>query len=186
VADFVDRLARALLAAPAGGFLSHPPSFDGRSGLGIPGISGIPRPRAADAVVSAQAPELQGDEVHFFALPDGVLIVDEDEPDGALTPLADAIEAVIPPSYRAEGLRRDDRVWAASAIRNAAIELPSDTPGELIEVTRFEGERQLLVDGERAPDDGLEQLDDLAGGDDFALRAERLDETWWAISLGRL
>ena len=46
--------------------------------------------------------------MHFTSLPDGTLLVEEDVPDGALSPLADAIEASINPPYYAEGVRRDD------------------------------------------------------------------------------
>ena len=59
----------------------------------------------------------RGDIVHFVALPDGTLVVEEDEPDAALTPLADAVETSIPPPYRAEAVRRGPEAWAVAASR---------------------------------------------------------------------
>ena len=72
----------------------------------------MPRARKWDAVVTTDAPALQGDAVHFAALGDGSLILDEDQPDGALAPLADALETRLAPPYRAEGVRRDGTLWA--------------------------------------------------------------------------
>ena len=41
-------------------------------------------------------------------LPDGTVLVEEDVPDGALTPLAEAIEQELEPPYRATAIRRED------------------------------------------------------------------------------
>jgi hypothetical protein len=73
------------MGAQAAGFLSTPPGLDGDPGLGIPGFTGVARAREWDAVESANAPDLRGDEVHFVAVddPDRTVIVDEDEPTGA-------------------------------------------------------------------------------------------------------
>jgi hypothetical protein len=77
------------------GLSSEPPGWDGEQ-RGEPGIHGVPRPRRWDAVATTAAPGLRGEIVHFVALPDGTLVVEEDEPDDALTPLAHAVEASIP------------------------------------------------------------------------------------------
>ena len=53
------------------------------------GVHGMSRPRTWDTVATVEA-ELPGDEVHFVALEDRTLVVDEDVPDDALAPLADA------------------------------------------------------------------------------------------------
>lgn len=94
------------------------------------GIHGVHRQREWDAVVTAQA-ELPGDAVHFAALPDGTLLVDEDVPDGALTPLADALEATVAPPYRAQAVRRGERVWAVGAKRIAVRAFPGHEEDEL-------------------------------------------------------
>ena len=51
---------------------------------GNTGIHGVPRPRRWDAVASAEASGLSGDELHFIALPNGDLVVEEDEPPDTL------------------------------------------------------------------------------------------------------
>ena len=53
MADQFRRVGKALMGSTAGGFLATPPGFDGDPGLGIPGISGVPRAREWDAVDSA-------------------------------------------------------------------------------------------------------------------------------------
>ena len=110
------------------GFLSAPPDEFGRpSPLGEVGVHGVARPRRWDAVVSVDA-ELPGDEVHFAALPDGTLLVDEDVPDGALVPLAEAVEQMLAPPYRAEGVRRGEGVWAVAANTDRGASVPRATP----------------------------------------------------------
>jgi hypothetical protein len=124
------RLA-GLMHGLADGFLSAPPDEFGRpSPFGEVGLHGVPRAREWDAVASVAA-ELPGDEVHFTSLPDGTLIVDEDVPDGALSPLADAIEATINPPYYAEGVRRDEAVWAVGAKRIEVRAFPGHDEDEL-------------------------------------------------------
>lgn len=94
------------------------------------GIHGVARPRVWDVVASAEA-DLPGDEVHFAALPDGTLVVDEDVPDGALLPLAEAVEATVQAPYRAEGVRREERVWAVGARRIEVRAFPGQEGDEL-------------------------------------------------------
>jgi hypothetical protein len=106
------------------GFLTAPPDMFGKpTPLGEVGVHGVPRARRWDVVASARA-DLPGDEVEFAALPDGTLIVDGDVPDGALAPLAEAIEATLAPPYRAEAVRRDGGVWAVAAKRITLREFP--------------------------------------------------------------
>jgi hypothetical protein len=124
------RLA-GLLHGLADGFLTAPPDeFGNPSPLGEVAVHGVPRARRWDVVASARA-ELPVDEVHFAALPDGTLIVEEDVPDGSLTPLAEAIEATLTPPYRADGVRREDDVWAIAASRIRVREFPETEDDEL-------------------------------------------------------
>ena len=96
------------------------------------GIHGVPRPRRWDAVGSSDAPGLAGDEVHFVALPNGDLVVDEDAPPDTLSPLAEAVEETLAPPYRAEAVRRDGDSWAVAARRIEVADL--DAPGDEIEL----------------------------------------------------
>jgi hypothetical protein len=159
---------------------AEPPGWDGEP-RGEPGIHGVPRSRQWDTVVSAEAPRLKGDSVHFAALEDGTLVVDEDEPDDSLTPLAEAIESSIPPPYRAEGVRRTPTTWAVAASRIQVVRATglSGDHAELV-VTR-EG-RTLHVDGKatlgRAP--ALERIGE-GEGVEYVVRADRLDGDLWEV-----
>ena len=115
----------------ADGFLSAPPDAFGRpSPLGEVAFHGVHRPRQWDTVASAVA-ELPGEEVHFTALPDGTLLVEEEVPDGSLSPLAEAVEASVQPPYRAEGVRRSERIWAVAAKRIEVRSFPGQAEDEL-------------------------------------------------------
>ena len=152
---------------------------------GATGIHGVPRPRRWDAVASAEAPGLKGDDVHFVALPDGDLVVDEDEPDDTIRALAEAVEQTIEPPYRAEGVRREGDVWAVGARRVQVAELESQ--GDELEVVVSGGERTLVIDGERGfgsvPE--LERLGDPLGPA-YVVRARRLDDRLWEVEASPL
>jgi len=131
------RLA-GLMHGVADGFLSAPPDEFGRpSPLGEVALHGVPRAREWDMVASVQA-ELPGYEIHFTALPDGTLLVEEEVPDGVLTPLAEAIESSLNPPYYAEGVRRDGSVWAVGGKRIRVRSFPEHEEDEL----------ELVEDGE--------------------------------------
>lgn len=169
------KLGRALETAQPEGFDVDPAELTrDAAGVGLPAIHGVARPRRWDAVVSAESPGLAVDEVHFVALPDGTLVVDEEVPDGSLAPMADAVEQQISPPYRAEGVRRDGDLWAIAATEIAIVEL-AEVSGDVIELAVTDDERSLLVDG--APAFGsLPSLERVAADlDAYVIRAERLD-----------
>ena len=123
--------AAGLLHGLADGFLSAPPDAFGKpSPLGEVAFHGVHRPREWDTVASARA-ELPGDEVHFTALPDGTLLVEEDVPDGSLSWLAEAVEASVQPPYRAEAVRRSEGIWAVAAKRIEVRAFPGHEEDEL-------------------------------------------------------
>ena len=164
---------------------SEPPGWDGEQ-RGEPGIHGVPRARRWDAVATATAGGLRGDTVHFAALPDGTLVVDEDEPDDSLAPLADALEATLSPPYRAEAVRRGPDRWAVAGRRVEVVAEPT-LEGEEAELVVTAGDRSLVVDGlrrlARAP--ALEA----AGarlGPEFVVRATRLDGELWEVEASPL
>jgi hypothetical protein len=142
------------------------------------GIHGLQRAREWDAVVTVDAPELEGTRATFVALPSGDLVVDEG-PDG-LAPLATAIERELQPPYRAEAVRRDDGLWAVAARRIEVVELPG-VAGEEIELTAHGGERTMLVDGERAFG-GMPALE----RPDHVVRAHRIDGELWEVDAAPL
>jgi hypothetical protein len=136
--------------------------------------------------VAADAPLLQGDLVHFVALPDGTLVADEDEPDDSLGPLADAVEARLPPPYRAEAVRRGAERWAVAASRIQVAEV-SGLAGDDAELVATENGRVLTVDGrpQFGSSPALERLGE-AVGREFAVRAKRLDGDLWEVEASPL
>ncbi|HKG43272.1 MAG TPA: hypothetical protein VKB10_03375 [Gaiellaceae bacterium] len=159
---------------------AEPPLVDPGPHWGATGIHGVPRPRRWDAVASAEAPNVSGDELHFVALPNGDLVVDEDTPEDSLAPLAEAIEDAVEPPYRAEAVRQRGGVWAVAAQRVRVAEFEAD--GEAIELVNAGEGRTLTLDGARSfgsiPE--LERLG-LEQGEHHVVRARRLDGDLWEI-----
>ena len=160
--------------------------FDPGSRWNEVGIHGLHQTREWDAVVSAEAPGVSGEEVDFVAAPDGVLIVDEDVPGGSLTPLAQAVEEAIDAPYRAHGIHRGGAVWTVGALRIDVVALPAGFAGGELELVSREGQRTLHVDGRPAfePPPELEALAPREG--DYVIRARRLDATLWEAEVDRL
>jgi hypothetical protein len=162
-----------------------PPAIDPDHSLWrIAGIHGIPRAREWDAVLTAIAPDLPGDETDFVALPDGTLFTDEDLPAGALEPIAEAFGGLIDPPYHAVALRQDEDVWSAGAMRVAVVEVPEEVDGDQVDLVVNDGERKMLVDEaeSRAEIPSLENFAAQQFGS-FVVHASRLDETLWEVSV---
>ena len=147
-------------------------------------VHGIPREREWDAVASAQAPDLPGEEVEYVALGDGTLVVDEDVPDGSLSPLAEALEGLIGPPYHGYAFWQEDDVWAVAAKRVHVVEVPEDVPGDEVQLSVNDGARSTVVDGEesRAEIPSLETFASQQFGS-FVLRASRLDDLLWEVTV---
>jgi hypothetical protein len=168
------------LTEPVPSLAADTPGWDGEQ-RGEPGIHGVPRARRWDTVASAEAPALKGDTVHFVALADGTLVVDEDEPDGALASLADAVEQAIPPPYRAEAVRKGPEAWAVAASRIAIAQIPGLT-GEQAELTSTREGRVLRIDGRTTMGSAreLERLGETEGAE-YVVLAKRLDGDLWEV-----
>jgi hypothetical protein len=149
------------------------------------GIHGVHRAREWDLVSTVAAPELQGDAVDFVALPDGSLLVEEEQGDATLESLAAVVEQKLQPPYRARGARQTDVLWAVSARRIETARF--DAEGERIELTETADGKILRVDG--MPVFGsipaLEQLGEPAGPS-YAVHAERLDADLWEVRVAAL
>jgi hypothetical protein len=150
-----------------------------------PGIHGIAREREWDAFATVAAPELQGTEVAFDVLPDRTLLVDG-EADEPLTPLAEAIERDMQPPYRARAVRQSDELWAVAARKIDVLRLP-DRDGDSLELSVHGDQHDLIVDGAREFG-GVPQLETLAQSRhrEYVVRAERLDEDWWEVTVDPL
>jgi hypothetical protein len=152
------------------------------AGAAIPGVMGVGPGKTYDAVVAAHAPDLTGDAVTFVALEDRTLVVDEDVPEGSLSPIADALEHMISPPYRAAAGRTDGDAWTAVAESVRIVEL-RDVAGDEVDLSVVDGERTLTVDGESTIRP-LAALDDLAAAyDSVALHAERVDGDLFAVDV---
>jgi hypothetical protein len=164
---------------------AQPPGWDGEQ-RGEPGIHGVPRARRWDTVATVDVPGLAGDAVHFVALPDGTLLVEEDEPDGALAPLADAVEERLPPPYRAEAVRRGPEHWAVAARRIETAEVPG-LRGDDAELTSTPDGRALRLDGRPAFGSAraLERVGE-ATGPEYVVRARRLEGDLWEVEANPL
>jgi hypothetical protein len=152
------------------------------AGAAIPGVMGVGPGRTWDASVAAHAPALSGDSVTFVALEDGTLVVSEDVPDGALAPVADAIEEMVKPPYRAAAARSESDSWTAVAESVRIVELTGVDADEL-ELTVVDGVRTLTL-GDEATDRALPALDALAEEhDSVAIHAERVDGHLFAVDV---
>ncbi len=181
-----ERLAEAggitdALNEPAPSLAADAPGWDGEP-RGEPGIHGVPRARRWDTVATAEAPELTGEEVHFVALEDGTLVVEEDEPDGALATLAEAVEHTTPPPYRAEAVRKGPSTWAVAASRIMIASLPGQN-GDEVELTSTRDGRVLRVDGRTTMGSAreLERVGEIEGTQ-YVVLAKRLDGDLWEVS----
>jgi len=167
------------------GLAAAPPGWDGEQ-RGEVGIHGVSRARRWDAVATATAPGLRGDELRFVVLPDGTLLFDGDEPEGDLAPLADAVEGSVSPPYRAEAVRRGHETWAVAARRITVVSEPG-LEGDEAELIVTPADRSLTLDGRShvARASALEGAGSRLG-DSFVVRATRLDGDLWEVEAAAL
>jgi hypothetical protein len=145
------------------------------------------RQRQWDAVATASLPDLPGDQLEFTVLADRTILADDSVPEGALAPLADAVEQMLEPPFRAVAARRDGPLWGVAANAIEVVELREEVPGDSVSLSRQGGERTLLVD-EQPGWSSIPTLEALGAArhEDFALRAERLDGNLWAVEVNPL
>lgn len=160
-----------------------------RSGLARAGVvdgSGV-GPKTWDATATVTAPALIGDRVEFTTIPNGDVIVSEENGDADLTPLADAVERHLSPPYRAVGRRQEGGLWGVGATRIQVAKIPFPD-GDKLEFSQHGDSGELRVDGEpsdsRVPAE-LEQLGE-ALGDSFYVEAERIDGDLWEVRAAAL
>ena len=144
-------------------------------------------PMAWDAMATAVAPGIAGDSVRFTVLPDGDLIVEEEEGDGDLSPLADAVESRISPPYKVDAARQEGDLWGigAKAIRVETFAFPG---ADSLVLSQTGGAAELRVDGEpsdAAPPAELQRLGEQEGTD-FCVEADRIDGDYWEVRVSAL
>jgi hypothetical protein len=180
LAEAADIAAGLEVPGPPPSQAAEPPGWDGEA-RGEPGIHGIARSRRWDAVATAEAPLLRGDVVHFVSLPDNTLLVEEDEPDDGVSPLADAVDGALTPPYRAEAVRRDADTWAVAASRIQVAEVIG-LSGDEAELAVTRQGRTLEVDGRKVLGRAaaLERIGE-AQSTEYVVRARRLDGDLWEV-----
>jgi hypothetical protein len=157
------------------------PPQTGLARAGVVDGSGV-GPKEWDAAVTAAAPGLAGDRVEFTTIPNGDVIVGEENGDGDLAPLADAVERYVSPPYRAVGQRQEGDLWGVGAKRIQVALIPF-SDGDQLELSQHPDYGELRVDGE--PTDSLvpaelERLGETLG-DSFYLEATRIDGDFWEV-----
>jgi hypothetical protein len=153
--------------------------------VGVPIGKAVGQPEW-DVSATATAPGLAGEKVVFTTLPDGDVLIDEEQGDADVSALADAVEKELGPPYRAMAARQDGDLWAVLANRIEVRQL--DFPrADTLELSRKDSWQELRVDGEpsmgRAPE--LERLGERAGPD-FFVKADRLDGDLWEVRVTAL
>lgn len=166
----------------------EPPVHDARPVVGgtrETGVHGVARQREWDSVATVRAPDIDGNELAFDVLPDRTVLVEDEEGDAPLAPLADAVERELKPPYRAKAVRQSDELWAVAARTIEVVRLRGQV-GDTIELSVRDGERALAVDGSREFGT-IPELEALAGSHaDYVVRAERLDGDWWEVKVDPL
>jgi hypothetical protein len=134
-----------------------------------------------DAVVSVRAGGIDGDSVDFVVLPNGDVIVDDEQQAADHSPFADAVEHQLERPYHAYGRREQDDLWTVTAYRVAVSTFHFDA-GDSIELVSRDGALDLTVDGRpaQAAIPALETAGE-AVSDDYVVTAERLDGDLWEI-----
>jgi hypothetical protein len=165
-----------------------PPQHDARpvvGGVRETGVHGIARQREWDAVATVRAPDIAGDELAFDVLPDRTVLVEDEEGDAPLAPLADALERELNPPYRAKAVRQSEELWAVAARAMDVVRLQRQA-GDTIELSVRDGERMLAVDGAREFG-SIPELEALAASHaEYVVRADRLDGDWWEVKVDPL
>jgi hypothetical protein len=145
-------------------------------------VRAMARPGEYDAVVSVHAPEIHGDTAEFATLANGDVIVDTEQGDADLSPLADAVEKHVEPPYRVVARRGEGDMWSVAARGIDVLELDF-SDGDEIELASIDGHIDLKVDGKpwngRIPE--LEHAGEAANGEDYVVQAERLDGDLWEV-----
>jgi hypothetical protein len=139
-----------------------------------------PRSGSSDTTVTVRA-TLPGARITFATLPNGDIIVDEENGDGDIAPLAEAVEQHVNPPYRATAARQDGDLWAVGArqIQVAEFEFAE---GDAIVLSVNDGAAEVLVDGEpsRAQVPELEPLGEREGPN-YCVEADRIDGNVWEV-----
>ncbi len=137
-------------------------------------------------VVSLLAPNVAGDYAVFVALPERLLIVEEQEGDSDLGVLADAVESRLEAPYRARALRVDEGRFVVVASEIETVELPGLDGEELVVFALPDGQRTAVLDAGSHQLVTAEVEAILEESAPCLLRLENIDESVWEVSVDLL
>ena len=178
MASVPERLAAALARLP---FVQLPEGWQGGP-INIPGLTGgLPLDDPWDAVVTASAPDLTGDEVRFAVDANGATISDGDVPIDALQPLVQAVAQQLDAPFWAVAVLEGD-TWTAAGTRSEVLHITSVT-ADTIEASRVGGVVSARIDDAEAdvPAEIAVLLDSSAG--DTAIVAHRFAGSAWVAEI---
>ena len=137
-------------------------------------------------VVSLLAPDVAGDYAVFVALPERLLIVEEQEGDSDLGVLADAVEKRLKAPYRAHALRVDERRFVVVASEIETVEVLALDGEELVVFALPDGQRTAVLDGAGFQLANPEVEAILEESAPCLLRLENIDESVWEVTVDLL
>ena len=134
-----------------------------------------------DAFVIAKAPGLDCDEVLFWALPDGDLLVAE-KGTANVSVLANAVEKKLRRPYKALAGRQDKERWAVAARQIIVAQFTFDG-GDSLELERSGDTVTFTVDGAPSDQRAPRELDAIADSEvgNFYVVAERIHGDLWDV-----
>jgi len=144
-----------------------------------PDVGGL-GPDLWDAFVVTRAPGLDCDEILFWALPEGELLVAE-RGTANVSALADAVEKQIERPYKALAARQDDELWAVGATPVDIVRFDFEG-GDSLTLTRDE-EATFTTDGNPSEAAAPSELQAAGGeiGPSFFVEADRIDGDLWEV-----
>jgi hypothetical protein len=141
---------------------------------------------ARGVVVSLLAPDVAGDYAVFVALPERLIIVEEQEGDSDLGVLADVVEKRLQAPYRARALRVDGQRFVVVAGEIETVELSGLDGEELVVFALPDGQRTAVLDGARYELASPEVEAILEESAPCLLRLENVDDSVWEVSVDLL
>lgn len=139
-------------------------------------------PKEWDTTVTVTAPALMGDRIEFTTIPNGDLIIGEENGDSDLTSVAEALERQLSPPYRAVGRRQHGDLWGVGAKRIEVARIPFPE-GDKLQFSQHVDYGELRVDGEQSDALVPPELERLGEelGDSFYVEADRIDGDLWEV-----
>jgi hypothetical protein len=141
----------------------------------------------ASGCVLSMPLELAGEAFAFVTLEDGSLIIEDQQGDETLEPVATVVERRVERPYRARGFRIDASRWLVVAEPLDLYDFGTFA-GEDVTLVAVGGERRLIVDDALRPvadipDELASEADD---ADPCVISASHVDEQWWELTVEEL